>query len=52
MQGWMVTSRGRPVDYSLMVESRQTGFKAPLVTAVSLNCPICQMGIMITLWAA
>ena len=52
MQGWLVTSRGRPVDCSLMVESRQTGFKAPLATAVSLNCPICQMGLMIILWAA
>lgn len=36
MQGWMVTSRGRRVNYSLMVESRQTGFNVPLVTQLLL----------------
>lgn len=32
MQVGMATSRGRTTDYSLVVKSRQTGFKAPLVT--------------------
>lgn len=36
MQGWMVTSRGRTANYSLMVESRQTGFNVPLVTQLLL----------------
>ena len=36
MQGWMVTSRRRTVDYRLMVESQQTGFNVPLVTQLLL----------------
>ena len=48
MQGWMVSSGGHTINYSLMVKSRLGSM--PLwspSTSVSLSCPICKMGIII-----